>query len=62
MTQSEENAPNEEFANETTTDVPDAAPRFNGVAVEEKKMKSKSIKDTISEELERIGLGGKWVW
>lgn len=61
MTQTEENASsNEEFANETTTDVSDAAPRcFN---VDEKKVKPKPIKDTISEELERIGLGGKWVW
>lgn len=62
MTQSEENT-NEEFAN-GTTDVPDAAPHLtNGVVVpDEKKVKPKSIKDTISEELERIGLGGKWVW
>lgn len=62
MTQSEENVLEEEFVNETTTDVPDAAPHFNGSVLEEKKEKPRSIKDTISEELERIGLGGKWVW
>lgn len=62
MTQNEENAHIEEFANGTTTDVPDAAPHFNGGILDEKKVKPKSIKDTISDELERIGLGGKWVW